>query len=162
MSYPKITYLDKAPGIGVPKEQNIITPANINEIKFVVNSLSDGLNNLPEAVGKSVFYVETFPETGVNEALYISAEGQAKLYYDNKWIDCSIRIVTSFDNPADINDENTATTQAISAFVDSKLAGLHEYTPGYNIEISEDYKISQVRQNIEISGMNIICHRTLE
>lgn len=46
MAFPKITFLDKIRGIGVHKEQNLITVDNINEIKHVVNSLSDSLSGV--------------------------------------------------------------------------------------------------------------------
>lgn len=46
MAFPKITFLDKVHGMNVPKEQNMITVDNINEIKHVVNSLSDSLSGV--------------------------------------------------------------------------------------------------------------------
>ena len=71
MAFPKITFLDKIRGIGVPKEQNLITVDNINEIKHVVNSLSDSLSDSLSGVGayKAGHLIEITDDRTINVTL---------------------------------------------------------------------------------------------
>lgn len=202
MAFPKITFLDKVPGIGVPKEQNLITPDNVNEIKHVVNSLSETLDNLSGIISglgsggiQEIYYINDteFPVSGINGGLYINSLGQTKYYINDSYIDLSLPVLTDFNTTAQINNKTVATTLAISSFVDSKIqdfitaddipkykagnnieitddnvinatiSGSIEYKAGDMIEITDDNTINVVlpKNNLEISGRYLVCHRDI-
>lgn len=202
MAFPKITFLDKVSGIGVPKEQNLITPNNINEIKHVVNSLSETLDDLSGIISglgsggvQEIYYINDteFPVSGINGSLYINNIGQTKYYINDSYIDLSLPVLTDFNTTAQINNKTVATTLAISSFVDSKIqdfitaddipkykagnnieitddnvinatiSGSIEYKAGDMIEITDDNTINVVlpKNNLEISGRYLVCHRDI-
>lgn len=202
MAFPKITFLDKVHGIGVPKEQNLITPDNVNEIKHVVNSLSETLDNLSGIISglgsggvQEIYYINDieFPVSGINGGLYINNIGQTKYYINDSYIDLSLPVLTDFNTTEQINNKTVATTLAISSFVDSKIqdfitaddipkykagnnieitddnvinatiSGSIEYKAGDMIEITDDNTINVVlpKNNLEISGRYLVCHRDI-
>ena len=202
MAFPKITFLDKVHGIGVPKEQNLITPDNINEIKHVVNSLSETLDNLSGIISglgsggvQEIYYINDveFPVSGINGSLYINNIGQTKYYINDSYIDLSLPVLTDFNTTEQVNNETVATTLAISSFVDSKIQDfitaddIPKYKAGNNIEITDDnvinatisgsigYKAGDMieitddntinvvlpKNNLEISGRYLVCHRDI-
>ena len=202
MAFPKITFLDKVSGIGVPKEQNLITPNNINEIKHVVNSLSETLDDLSGIISglgsggvQEIYYINDteFPVSGINGSLYINNIGQTKYYINDSYIDLSLPVLTDFNTTEQINNKTVATTLAISSFIDSKIQDfitaddIPEYKAGNNIEITDDnvinatisgsteYKAGDMieitddntinvvlpKNNLEISGRYIVCHRDI-
>ena len=202
MAFPKITFLDKVHGIGVPKEQNLITPDNVNEIKHVVNSLSETLDNLSGIISglgsggvQEIYYINDseFPISGINGGLYINNIGQTKYYINDSYIDLSLPVLTNFNTTEQVNNKTVATTLAISSFVDSKIQGfitaddVPEYKAGTNIEITDDnvinatisgsigYKAGDMieitddntinvvlpKNNLEISGRYLVCHRDI-
>lgn len=202
MAFPKITFLDKVPGIGVPKEQNLITPDNINEIKHVVNSLSETLDDLSGIISglgsggiQEIYYINDaeFPISGINGGLYINNLGQTKYYINDSYIDLSLPVLTDFNTTEQINNKTVATTLAISSFVDSKIQDfitaddIPKYKAGNNIEITDDnvinatisgsigYKAGDMieitddntinvvlpKNNLEISGRYLVCHRDI-
>ena len=177
MAFPKITFLDKVHGIGVPKEQNLIMPDNINEIKHVVNSLSETLDDLSGVISglgsggvQEIYYINAseFPISGVNGSLYINNLGQSKYYINDSYIDLSLPVLTDFNTTEYINNNTVATTLAISSFVDSKVQNfitaddIPKYKAGDNIEITADNKINAIISeykagtNIEITNDNVI------
>lgn len=162
MAFPKITFLDKVHGIGVPKEQNLITPDNVNEIKHVVNSLSETLDNLSGIISglgsggvQEIYYINDieFPVSGINGSLYINNIGQTKYYINDSYIDLSLPVLTDFNTTEQVDNKTVATTLAISSFVDSKIQDfitaddIPKYKAGNNIEITDDNVI-----NATISG----------
>lgn len=178
MAFPKITFLDKVHGIGVPKEQNLITPDNINEIKHVVNSLSETLDDLSGVISglgsggvQEIYYINDseFPISGINGSLYINSLGQTKYYINDSYIDLSLPVLTNFNTTEHVNNKTVATTLAISSFVDSKVQNfitaddIPEYKAGTNIEITDDKVINAVlpKNNLEISGRYLVCHRDI-
>ena len=202
MAFPKITFLDKVPGIGVPKEQNLITPDNVNEIKHVVNSLSETLDDLSGIISglgsggvQEIYYINDieFPVSGINGGLYINNIGQTKYYINDSYIDLSLPVLTDFNTTEQVNNKTVATTLAISSFVDSKIqdfitaddipkykagnnieitddnvinatiSGSIEYKAGDMIEITDDNTINVVlpKNNLEISGRYLVCHRDI-
>lgn len=202
MAFPKITFLDKVHGIGVPKEQNLITPDNVNEIKHVVNSLSETLDNLSGIISglgsggvQEIYYINDieFPVSGINGGLYINNIGQTKYYINDSYIDLSLPVLTDFNTTEQVNNKTVATTLAISSFVDSKIqdfitaddipkykagnnieitddnvinatiSGSIEYKAGDMIEITDDNTINVVlpKNNLEISGRYLVCHRDI-
>lgn len=202
MAFPKITFLDKVHGIGVPKEQNLITPDNVNEIKHVVNSLSETLDNLSGIISglgsggvQEIYYINDieFPVSGINGGLYINNIGQTKYYINDSYIDLSLPVLTDFNTTEQINNKTVATTLAISSFIDSKIQDfitaddIPEYKAGNNIEITDDnvinatisgsigYKAGDMieitndntinvvlpKNNLEISGRYLVCHRDI-
>lgn len=180
MAFPKITFLDKVHGIGVPKEQNLITPDNINEIKHVVNSLSETLDDLSGVISglgsggvQEIYYINDseFPISGINGSLYINSLGQTKYYINDSYIDLSLPVLTNFNTTEHVNNKTVATTLAVSSFVDSKVQNfitaddIPEYKAGTNIEITNDNVINatvsggstyQAGNMIEITSDNII------
>ena len=177
MAFPKITFLDKVHGIGVPKEQNLIIPDNINEIKHVVNSLSETLDDLSGVISglgsggvQEIYYINAseFPISGINGSLYINNLGQSKYYINDSYIDLSLPVLTDFNTTEYINNNTVATTLAISSFVDSKVQNfitaddIPKYKAGNNIEITADNKINAIISeykagtNIEITNDNVI------
>lgn len=177
MAFPKITFLDKVHGIGVPKEQNLIIPDNINEIKHVVNSLSETLDDLSGVISglgsgsvQEIYYINDseFPISGINGSLYINNLGQSKYYINDSYIDLSLPVLTDFNTTEYINNNTVATTLAISSFVDSKVQNfitaddIPKYKAGDNIEITADNKINAIISeykagtNIEITNDNVI------
>ena len=177
MAFPKITFLDKVHGIGVPKEQNLIMPDNINEIKHVVNSLSETLDDLSGVISglgsgsvQEIYYINDseFPISGINGSLYINNLGQSKYYINDSYIDLSLPVLTDFNTTEYINNNTVATTLAISSFVDSKVQNfitaddIPKYKAGDNIEITADNKINAIISeykagtNIEITNDNVI------
>ena len=177
MAFPKITFLDKVHGIGVPKEQNLITPDNVNEIKHVVNSLSETLDNLSGIISglgsggvQEIYYINDseFPISGINGSLYINNLGQTKYYINDSYIDLSLPVLTDFNTTEHINNNAVARTLAISSFVDSKVQNfitgddVPKYEAGDNIEITADNKINAIISeykagtNIEITDDNVI------
>ena len=177
MTFPKITFLDKVHGIGVPKEQNLIMPDNINEIKHVVNSLSETLDDLSGVISglgsgsvQEIYYINDseFPISGINGSLYINNLGQSKYYINDSYIDLSLPVLTDFNTTEYINNNTVATTLAISSFVDSKVQNfitaddIPKYKAGDNIEITNDNKINAIISeykagtNIEITNDNVI------
>ena len=178
MAFPKITFLDKVHGIGVPKEQNLIIPDNINEIKHVVNSLSETLDDLSGVISglgsggvQEIYYINAseFPISGINGSLYINNLGQSKYYINDSYIDLSLPVLTDFNTTEYINNNTVATTLAISSFVDSKVQNfitaddIPKYKAGTNIEITNDNVINAVDipkykagANIEITDDNVI------
>lgn len=177
MAFPKITFLDKVHGIGVPKEQNLIIPDNINEIKHVVNSLSETLDDLSGVISglgsgsvQEIYYINDseFPISGINGSLYINNLGQTKYYINDSYIDLSLPVLTDFNTTEHINNNAVATTLAISSFVDSKVQNfitaddIPKYKAGDNIEITADNKINAIISeykagtNIEITNDNVI------
>ena len=177
MAFPKITFLDKVHGIGVPKEQNLITPDNVNEIKHVVNSLSETLDDLSGVISglgsggvQEIYYINAseFPISGINGSLYINNLGQSKYYINDSYIDLSLPVLTDFNTTEYINNNTVATTLAISSFVDSKVQNfitaddIPKYKAGNNIEITADNKINAIISeykagtNIEITNDNVI------
>ena len=177
MAFPKITFLDKVHGIGVPKEQNLIIPDNINEIKHVVNSLSETLDNLSGVISglgsggvQEIYYINDseFPISGINGSLYINNLGQSTYYINDSYIDLSLPVLTDFNTTEYINNNTVATTLAISSFVDSKVQNfitaddIPKYKAGDNIEITADNKINAIISeykagtNIEITNDNVI------
>lgn len=177
MAFPKITFLDKVYGIGVPKEQNLIIPDNINEIKHVVNSLSETLDDLSGVISglgsgsvQEIYYINDseFPISGINGSLYINNLGQSKYYINDSYIDLSLPVLTDFNTTEYINNNTVATTLAISSFVDSKVQNfitaddIPKYKAGDNIEITADNKINAIISeykagtNIEITNDNVI------
>lgn len=174
MAFPKITFLDKVHGTGVPKEQNLITPDNINEIKHVVNSLSETLDNL-SGLGsggvQEIYYINDieFPVSGINGSLYINNIGQTKYYINDSYIDLSLPVLTDFNTTEHVNNKTVATTLAISSFVDSKIQDfittddILKYKAGDMIEITDDNTINVVlpKNNLEISGRYLVCHRDI-
>ena len=177
MAFPKITFLDKVHGIGVPKEQNLIIPDNINEIKHVVNSLSETLDDLSGVISglgsdgvQEIYYINAseFPISGINGSLYINNLGQSKYYINDSYIDLSLPVLTDFNTTEYINNNTVATTLAISSFVDSKVQNfitaddIPKYKAGDNIEITADNKINAIISeykagtNIEITNDNVI------
>ena len=202
MAFPKITFLDKVHGIGVPKEQNLITPDNVNEIKHVVNSLSETLDDLSGIISglgsggvQEIYYINDieFPVSGINGGLYINNIGQTKYYINDSYIDLSLPVLTNFNTTEQVNNKTVATTLAISSFVDSKIQDfitaddIPEYKAGTNIEITDDnvinatisgsigYKAGDMieitddntinvvlpKNNLEISGRYLVCHRDI-
>lgn len=202
MAFPKITFLDKVHGIGVPKEQNLITPDNVNEIKHVVNSLSETLDNLSGIISglgsggvQEIYYINDieFPVSGINGGLYINNIGQTKYYINDSYIDLSLLVLTDFNTTEQVNNKTVATTLAISSFVDSKIQDfitaddIPKYKAGNNIEITDDnvinatisgsigYKAGDMieitddntinvvlpKNNLEISGRYLVCHRDI-
>ena len=202
MAFPKITFLDKVHGIGVPKEQNLITPDNVNEIKHVVNSLSETLDNLSGIISglgsggvQEIYYINDseFPISGINGGLYINNIGQTKYYINDSYIDLSLPVLTNFNTTEQVNNKTVATTLAISSFVDSKIQDfitaddIPEYKAGTNIEITNDNVINATvsggstyqagnmieitddntinvvlpKNNLEISGRYLVCHRDI-
>lgn len=202
MAFPKITFLDKVHGIGVPKEQNLITPDNVNEIKHVVNSLSETLDNLSGIISglgsggvQEIYYINDieFPVSGINGGLYINNIGQTKYYINDSYIDLSLPVLTDFNTTEQVNNKTVATTLAISSFVDSKIQDfitaddIPKYKAGNNIEITDDnvinatisgsigYKAGDMieitddntinvvlpKNNLEISGRYLVCHRDI-
>ena len=174
MAFPKITFLDKVHGIGVPKEQNLIIPDNI---KHVVNSLSETLDDLSGVISglgsggvQEIYYINAseFPISGINGSLYINNLGQTKYYINDSYIDLSLPVLTDFNTTEYINNNTVATTLAISSFVDSKVQNfitaddIPEYKAGDNIEITADNKINAIISeykagtNIEITNDNVI------
>ena len=177
MAFPKITFLDKVHGIGVPKEENLIIPDNINEIKHVVNSLSETLDDLSGVISglgsgsvQEIYYINDseFPISGINGSLYINNLGQSKYYINDSYIDLSLPVLTDFNTTEYINNNTVATTLAISSFVDSKVQNfitaddIPKYKAGDNIEITADNKINAIISeykagtNIEITNDNVI------
>lgn len=180
MAFPKITFLDKVHGIGVPKEQNLITPDNINEIKHVVNSLSETLDDLSGVISglgsggvQEIYYINDseFPISGINGSLYINSLGQTKYYINDSYIDLSLPVLTNFNTTEHVNNKTVATTLAVSSFVDSKVQNfitaddIPEYKAGTNIEITNDNVINatvsggstyQAGNMIEITSDNVI------
>ena len=177
MAFPKITFLDKVHGIGVPKEQNLIIPDNINEIKHVVNSLSETLDDFSGVISglgsgsvQEIYYINDseFPISGINGSLYINNLGQTKYYINDSYIDLSLPVLTDFNTTEHINNNTVATTLAISSFVDSKVQNfitaddIPKYKAGDNIEITADNKINAIISeykagtNIEITNDNVI------
>ena len=177
MAFPKITFLDKVHGIGVPKEQNLIIPDNINEIKHVVNSLSETLDDLSGVISglgsgsvQEIYYINDseFPISGINGSLYINNLGQSTYYINDSYIDLSLPVLTDFNTTEYINNNTVATTLAISSFVDSKVQNfitaddIPKYKAGDNIEITADNKINAIISeykagtNIEITNDNVI------
>ena len=177
MAFPKITFLDKVHGIGVPKEQNLIIPDNINEIKHVVNSLSETLDDLSGVISglgsgsvQEIYYINDseFPISGINGSLYINNLGQTKYYINDSYIDLSLPVLTDFNTTEHINNNAVATTLAISSFVDSKVQNfitaddIPKYKAGANIEITDDNVINAIISeykagtNIEITNDNVI------
>lgn len=202
MAFPKITFLDKVHGIGVPKEQNLITPDNVNEIKHVVNSLSETLDDLSGIISglgsggiQEIYYINDieFPVSGINGGLYINNIGQTKYYINDSYIDLSLPVLTDFNTTEQVNNKSVATTLAISSFVDSKIQDfitaddIPKYKAGNNIEITDDnvinatisgsigYKAGDMieitddntinvvlpKNNLEISGRYLVCHRDI-
>lgn len=202
MAFPKITFLDKVHGIGVPKEQNLITPDNVNEIKHVVNSLSETLDDLSGIISglgsggiQEIYYINDieFPVSGINGGLYINNIGQTKYYINDSYIDSSLPVLTDFNTTEQVNNKSVATTLAISSFVDSKIQDfitaddIPKYKAGNNIEITDDnvinatisgsigYKAGDMieitddntinvvlpKNNLEISGRYLVCHRDI-
>lgn len=202
MAFPKITFLDKVHGIGVPKEQNLITPDNVNEIKHVVNSLSETLDDLSGIISglgsggiQEIYYINDieFPVSGINGGLYINNIGQTKYYINDSYIDLSLPVLTDFNTTEQVNNKTVATTLAISSFVDSKIQDfitaddIPKYKAGNNIEITDDnvinatisgsigYKAGDMieitddntinvvlpKNNLEISGRYLVCHRDI-
>lgn len=178
MAFPKITFLDKVHGIGVPKEQNLITPDNVNEIKHVVNSLSETLDNLSGIISslgsggvQEIYYINDieFPVSGINGGLYINNIGQTKYYINDSYIDLSLPVLTDFNTTEQVNNKTVATTLAISSFVDSKIQDfitaddIPKYKAGDMIEITDDNTINVVlpKNNLEISGRYLVCHRDI-
>lgn len=178
MAFPKITFLDKVHGIGVPKEQNLITPDNVNEIKHVVNSLSETLDDLSGIISglgsggvQEIYYINDteFPVSGINGGLYINKLGQTKYYINDSYIDLSLPVLTDFNTTEQVNNKTIATTLAISSFVDSKIQNfitaddIPEYKAGDMIEITDDNTINVVlpKNNLEISGRYLVCHRDI-
>ena len=202
MAFPKITFLDKVHGIGVPKEQNLITPDNVNEIKHVVNSLSETLDDLSGIISglgsggvQEIYYINDieFPVSGINGGLYINNIGQTKYYINDSYIDLSLPVLTDFNTTEQVNNKTVATTLAISSFVDSKIQDfitaddIPKYKAGNNIEIADDnvinatisgsigYKAGDMieitddntinvvlpKNNLEISGRYLVCHRDI-
>lgn len=202
MAFPKITFLDKVHGIGVPKEQNLITPDNVNEIKHVVNSLSETLDDLSDIISglgsggvQEIYYINDikFPVSGINGGLYINNIGQTKYYINDSYIDLSLPVLTDFNTTEQVNNKTVATTLAISSFVDSKIQDfitaddIPKYKAGNNIEITDDnvinatisgsigYKAGDMieitddntinvvlpKNNLEISGRYLVCHRDI-
>ena len=177
MAFPKITFLDKVHGIGVPKEQNLIIPDNINEIKHVVNSLSETLDDFSGVISglgsgsvQEIYYINDseFPISGINGSLYINNLGHTKYYINDSYIDLSLPVLTDFNTTEHINNNTVATTLAISSFVDSKVQNfitaddIPKYKAGDNIEITADNKINAIISeykagtNIEITNDNVI------
>ena len=180
MAFPKITFLDKVHGIGVPKEQNLITPDNVNEIKHVVNSLSETLDDLSGIISglgsggvQEIYYINDieFPVSGINGGLYINNIGQTKYYINDSYIDLSLPVLTNFNTAEHVNNKTVATTLAVSSFVDSKVQNfitaddIPEYKAGTNIEITNDNVINatvsggstyQAGNMIEITSDNTI------
>lgn len=178
MAFPKITFLDKVHGIGVPKEQNLITPDNINEIKHVVNSLSETLDNLSGIISglgsggiQEIYYINDieFPVSGINGSLYINNIGQTKYYINDSYIDLSLPVLTDFNTTEQINNKTVATTLAISSFIDSKIQNfitaddIPKYKAGDMIDITDDNTINVIlpKNNLEISGRYLVCHRDI-
>lgn len=202
MAFPKITFLDKVHGIGVPKEQNLITPDNVNEIKHVVNSLSETLDDLSGIISglgsggvQEIYYINDieFPVSGINGSLYINNIGQTKYYINDSYIDLSLPVLTDFNTTEQVDNKTVATTLAISSFVDSKIQDfitaddIPKYKAGNNIEITDDnvinatisgsigYKAGDMieitddntinvvlpKNNLEISGRYLVCHRDI-
>ena len=202
MAFPKITFLDKVHGIGVPKEQNLITPDNVNEIKHVVNSLSETLDDLSGIISglgsggvQEIYYINDieFPVSGINGGLYINNIGQTKYYINDSYIDLSLPVLTNFNTAEHVNNKTVATTLAVSSFVDSKVQNfitaddIPEYKAGTNIEITNDNVINATvsggstyqagdmieitddntinvvlpKNNLEISGRYLVCHRDI-
>ena len=202
MAFPKITFLDKVHGIGVPKEQNLITPDNVNEIKHVVNSLSETLDDLSGIISglgsggvQEIYYINDieFPVSGINGGLYINNIGQTKYYINDSYIDLSLPVLTDFNTTEQVNNKTVATTLSISSFVDSKIQDfitaddIPKYKAGNNIEITDDnvinatisgsigYKAGDMieitddntinvvlpKNNLEISGRYLVCHRDI-
>lgn len=188
MTFPKITFLDKHSGIGVPKEQNLITPDNVNEIKHVVNSLSLALDDLSGVISglgsggvQEIYFVDDieFPPSALNNSLYINKLGQAKFYVNGVYLDLSLPVTTDFNNTENVTHSTVATTLAISAFVDSKIPSgvssfyndanyitlddVPKYKAGDMIDITDDNTINVVlpKNNLEISGRYLVCHKTI-
>ena len=175
MAFPKITFLDKVYGSGVPKEQNLITPDNINEIKHVVNSLSEALDNIISGLGsggiQEIYYINDieFPVSGINGSLYINNIGQTKYYINDSYIDLSLPVLTDFNTTEQINNKTVATTLAISSFIDSKIQNfitaddIPKYKAGDMIDITDDNTINVIlpKNNLEISGRYLVCHRDI-
>ena len=172
MAFPKITYLDKVLSLQVPREQNMVTVDNINEIKHVVNALSDGLDIVSGVIDglsgiqggiQEIYYINDsdFPSAGINSGLYINNQGQAKYYINDEYIDLSLPVATDMLDPTNINNVYVPTTQAVSAYVEANKGNI--YKEGNMIEITDDNTINVVlpKNNLEISGRYLICHRDL-
>lgn len=103
---------------------NITTQGNDFNTGNKLVQLVDG--KIPETLYdrdvQHIFYVDAFPTSGVENSIYInSATKETQFYTGTEFISISLKVVT--DLTLATND-TLATTQAISSFVDTKIAGI--------------------------------------
>lgn len=103
---------------------NITTQGNDFNTGNKLVQLVDG--KIPETLYdrdvQHIFYVDAFPTSGVENSIYInSATKETRFYTGTEFIPISLKVVT--DLTLATND-TVATTQAISSFVDTKIAAI--------------------------------------
>ena len=74
------------------------------------------LSDIPE----EVIYVDEFPESGINHAIYVDANKEVKIWVNNQWLDLSLGIDDVIDENS--TDDYTVSAKAIYDFVVNKIA----------------------------------------
>ena len=75
----------------------------INDSDFITAEVVQDFITLSD-IPEEVIYVEEFPETGVNQAIYVDAENEVKIWVNNQWLNLSAEISSV------INENSTNTT----------------------------------------------------
>lgn len=96
---------------------------SVNVVSGLV--LLDDKGKIPEDADiQHIFYIDgEFPTTDiVKNSIYVSSTGEARATNNNaEYINISLKVVTDFTT---VSNDTLATTQAISSFVDTKIAGI--------------------------------------
>lgn len=91
-----------------------IIPTALSELVNDSNFIT--LSDIPE----EVIYVDEFPESGVNQAIYVDANKQVKIWVNNQWLNLSAEI----SNVISENSTNTTVpdSKTVYDFVVNKIA----------------------------------------
>lgn len=137
---------------------SVITEINgkIENVSGDVKTISENLANyaLKSELPYEIHYVNSFPSSPTISGLYISSEGQSKLWVNNSWIQTSKELI---DEILDSNKSNTDIIPSVKAVYDFVTSSLNEFTPSTDTNVREVYYLTgtEFEASPAISGIYI-------
>lgn len=110
------------------------------------------LSDIPE----EVIYVDEFPLTGINQAIYVDANKQVKIWVNNQWLNLSAELssaITENSTNTTVPDSKTVYDFVVNKIAEAKLSGGSTDLTGYltKDEASSTYAtINSVADKTEI------------
>ena len=127
----------------------------INDSDFITAEVIKDFITLSD-IPEEVIYVDEFPLTGINQAIYVDANKQVKIWVNNQWLNLSAELssaITENSTNTTVPDSKTVYDFVVNKIAEAKLSGGSTDLTGYltKDEASSTYAtINSVADKTEI------------